>query len=424
VFKRIDTQTTAMSSQTSQDSKVFISYSWDSEDHQNSVLDLADSLRTHGIDCYIDRFEGSPSQGWQSWMRSQIEQADFVLTICTEQYEKSFKGKDNLDTGEAVIWKGAIINQLICDQTSRSKFIPIIFSRQAGNHIPTELRKFTYYLLDSSNLDLADKEYHSLCNRLTSQSRNQEVLETVAPLASLPRYQIDSPIQDQEIQHQKLTKYYQQIRRFCRTRSWNQVIAIFQQMQADNLPYFDPEGFYRLSRQEILKEEQQNRQVSNIYFQGKKHYQEQDWLAAREKFQEILRFGCRDKDLQTKVEQKLSQIQKKIEQKKQIAIGLIAFSWLLSSFFPIGITKVLGGLGSAIIIWYMSQAKRPTEASQQVVKLLSFLFIGIIVEVTIWKIIESLFKAQFISTFVPVLGFILGTTISIKMMYWKSSLLN
>ena len=61
-----------MPSKISQPPKIFISYSWDSEEHKNSVLDLADNLRTHGIDCNIDRFEVSLAEDWQSWMRNQI----------------------------------------------------------------------------------------------------------------------------------------------------------------------------------------------------------------------------------------------------------------------------------------------------------------------------------------------------------------
>ena len=169
-----------MSSKISQPPKVFISYSWDSEEHKNSVLDLADNLRTHGIDCNIDRFEVSLTEGWQSWMRNQIKQSDFVLTVCTEQYKKSFQGKTDLDQGEGITWKGAIINQLICDRISSAKFIPIIFSREAGRYIPQELRKFTYYLLDGSNLDLEEKGYHSLYQHLTNQSKTKEDLETLA----------------------------------------------------------------------------------------------------------------------------------------------------------------------------------------------------------------------------------------------------
>ena len=72
---------------------VFISYSHDSEEHQQNVLNLADRLRDEGIDCIIDQYEESPSEGWVRWAINQIEEADFVLVVCTEQYSQLFAGK-------------------------------------------------------------------------------------------------------------------------------------------------------------------------------------------------------------------------------------------------------------------------------------------------------------------------------------------
>jgi hypothetical protein len=44
--------------------RVFISYSHDSPEHLDHVLELADRLRTDGIDCHIDQYEESPPEGW------------------------------------------------------------------------------------------------------------------------------------------------------------------------------------------------------------------------------------------------------------------------------------------------------------------------------------------------------------------------
>ena len=122
-----------------------------------------------------------------------------MITVCTEQYKKTFQGKADIPGGEGITWKGAIINQLIWDQASNTKFIPIIFSRQAGNHIPSELRKFRYYLLDSNNLNLDEKGYYSLYQHLTCQSPKKEDLETIVPLPYLTHHQIDIPIQDNKL---------------------------------------------------------------------------------------------------------------------------------------------------------------------------------------------------------------------------------
>lgn len=70
--------------------KVFISYSHDSPEHKDRVLHLSDRLRADGIDCNIDQYETSPPEGWPRWMVNQIEEADFVLVVCTETYERRF----------------------------------------------------------------------------------------------------------------------------------------------------------------------------------------------------------------------------------------------------------------------------------------------------------------------------------------------
>jgi hypothetical protein len=43
--------------------RAFISYSQDSPEHKDRVLDLADRLRAHGIDARLDQYEVSPPEG-------------------------------------------------------------------------------------------------------------------------------------------------------------------------------------------------------------------------------------------------------------------------------------------------------------------------------------------------------------------------
>src|ERR1035438_968947 len=64
--------------------RVFLSYSHDSPTHKAAVLKLAQDLRTDGFTSIIDQDHPWVSEGWTTWMMNQIEQADFVLMICTE----------------------------------------------------------------------------------------------------------------------------------------------------------------------------------------------------------------------------------------------------------------------------------------------------------------------------------------------------
>jgi hypothetical protein len=44
--------------------KVLISYSHDSPEHAEQVLELANRLRADGVDCTIDQYIIAPAEGW------------------------------------------------------------------------------------------------------------------------------------------------------------------------------------------------------------------------------------------------------------------------------------------------------------------------------------------------------------------------
>lgn len=107
--------------------EVFISYSWDSEDHVRSVLQFSDRLRSEGIDCVLDQYEVSPPEGWPRWMDRKIRDAQFVLMVCTETYYKRVMGDEEAGKGLGVRWEGGLIYQHIYNAgTMNNKFIPVL----------------------------------------------------------------------------------------------------------------------------------------------------------------------------------------------------------------------------------------------------------------------------------------------------------
>jgi len=144
--------------------KVFISYSHDSPEHKNRVLDLADRLHTDGIDCRIDQYVAAPPEGWPSWMLDQIEQVDFVLLVCTPIYGERVRGRGEAGKGKGAKWEGAIITQVLYDgEAHNTKFIPVLFSPTDTDCIPVFLRGVNYYVVDT------DPGYETLYRRLTGQ---------------------------------------------------------------------------------------------------------------------------------------------------------------------------------------------------------------------------------------------------------------
>ncbi|MBW4540416.1 MAG: toll/interleukin-1 receptor domain-containing protein [Myxacorys chilensis ATA2-1-KO14] len=160
--------------------KVFISYSYDSQEHKDRVWRLADRLREDGINCTIDQHEESPAVGWHRWMLNQVEAADFVLVVCTEHYERRFRGDEELGSGKGVTWEGAIIIQELYNaQGQNSKFIPIIFTLEDADFIPSPLRSATFYRVNTAEGD--ELLYRRLTNQSINYKRELGQLRTLSP---------------------------------------------------------------------------------------------------------------------------------------------------------------------------------------------------------------------------------------------------
>lgn len=146
------------------DNKVFISYSHDSLEHENRVLELSDRLREDGIDANIDQYQSAPPEGWQLWMEKEIRDSQFVLLVCTETYLRRVMKEEEQGKGLGVIWESTIaIQHLYNAGVVNKKFIPIVFGRENTTHIPISLQPTTYYDVST------EQGYASLYRRLTNQ---------------------------------------------------------------------------------------------------------------------------------------------------------------------------------------------------------------------------------------------------------------
>ena len=160
--------------------RVFISYTHDSEEHKERVLELANRLREDGIDANIDQYESSPPEGWQRWMLNQVEDSDYTLVVCTETYNRRFRGQEEAGRGKGGTWEGGVIMQGLYDaQLKNLKFVPVIFADEDGAHIPIPLRGPTSYRL--SRPDGYERLYRYLTDQPYIQKPQLGKLQTLPP---------------------------------------------------------------------------------------------------------------------------------------------------------------------------------------------------------------------------------------------------
>jgi hypothetical protein len=147
-----------MKSQHTAPPKVFISYSHDSAEHKRWVLEFATTIRDRGVDAILDLWDLRPGDDLPHFMETSVDQADYVVMICTENYvEKANKG-----TG-GVGYEKMIMTASMLSRIDRSKVIPVI--RQAGTKLlPTFMGSKVY--IDFSNDNEVEYSFDDLMRSL------------------------------------------------------------------------------------------------------------------------------------------------------------------------------------------------------------------------------------------------------------------
>jgi hypothetical protein len=110
---------------------VFISYSHDNEDHSDWVYRLACLLVENGIQTVLDQWDLQLGSNLISFMEKGLTNADRVLIVCTDKYNK----KANGGFGGVGYEKNILTAELYVNQLS-TKFVPIIRSVSEQNLTP------------------------------------------------------------------------------------------------------------------------------------------------------------------------------------------------------------------------------------------------------------------------------------------------
>lgn len=142
-----DTKEETINIQNEEAPKVFISYSWDDEQHKEWVMNLAEYLRKNGIDVILDRWElnelGKPLP---NFMEKSIKDCERVICVMTPNYKNK---TDKLAGG--VGYEYSIISANIFSNIGTTKFIPLLKDGNEINAIPTSLTGRLYIDMRSND---------------------------------------------------------------------------------------------------------------------------------------------------------------------------------------------------------------------------------------------------------------------------------
>ena len=167
--------------------KVFISYSWEEDAHQQWVREFADRLLADGIDATIDQYDASLGDRLPHFMEQSITTADYVLIICTPLYKKK---ADNRKGG--VGYEGHIITEELYSKGNERKFIPVVRKGSFDAAMPT-------FLAGKLGIDLTDtihfeNNYKDLITTIHGVKKKPEIGRVPSYVAqSAPRLSPSSP---------------------------------------------------------------------------------------------------------------------------------------------------------------------------------------------------------------------------------------
>lgn len=141
--------------------KVFISYSWDDSNHQDWVVNLANSLRDNGIDADVDLFNiHQKTTNLNKMMIKKISSCDNVIVVLTESYKQ-----------KATNWKGGVgfeselLLSELTNQEAKDKIIFIMKNPNGyENAFPAQYKN--YYAIDFSEESRFAIKFKELLHRV------------------------------------------------------------------------------------------------------------------------------------------------------------------------------------------------------------------------------------------------------------------
>ncbi len=171
--------------------KVFISYSWDNDEHKIWVRNLADKLINDGIEVLLDQYDLKIGKSILQFAELSIENSDRVIVVFTPNYLSKATHKKG-----GVGYEYSIITQEIYNnQTEKLRFIPILIGGEAKKCIPLFMQQYIY--IDFNDADKFDKNYENLIRDLYGEYEDVKPQKGKKPIFTTKNFTtIDNVISD------------------------------------------------------------------------------------------------------------------------------------------------------------------------------------------------------------------------------------
>jgi len=149
----------------------FMSYSWETKEHEDWVLALATRLVSEGgVSVILDKWHLRLGMDKTVFMEESIEDSDFVLLICTPEYAK----KANKRRG-GVGYEAMIITGELAEDIQTTKFIPVL---RQGAWDKTSMPR---WLRTKTGADLRGNPYNEEQFKLLVRELHGQYLKPPAP---------------------------------------------------------------------------------------------------------------------------------------------------------------------------------------------------------------------------------------------------
>lgn len=156
--------------------KVFISYSHDSLEHKQWVLELGTKLVRNGVDVVLDQWNLTPGDNFIQFMEVGVRDLDWVLVVCTDNYVRKANNREG-----GVGYEVHIVTAQLVENLGIDKFIPIIRHASGPEKMPTFLGGRVY--IDFTD----DSQFNEMFNELLHKLYNEPFVKK-PPLGEKPSF--------------------------------------------------------------------------------------------------------------------------------------------------------------------------------------------------------------------------------------------